>query len=494
MRWPPMPRRRWWCASAAALAVAAALAARRHDRRRTGTPLIATGRAGRNLELARLGSRVGRDAAANRARWVVAPAARRADLDAELTAQAARQVAASLGELKGVLMKAGQLMSFVDDGVPEAVRAALAQLQHDAPAMAPALAAAVVTAELGAPPERLFAEWCPRPFAAASIGQVHRARTQDGRAVAVKVQYPGIDTALRADLASVELPRLLAPLMFPQFDVDSLVAELRDRLAEELDYDYEAANQRAFATAYAGHPFIEVPGVVDELSSARVLTTELASGARFADLERWSQDERDLAAEAIFRFVFRSLYRLRMFNGDPHPGNYLFQSGGRVTFLDFGLVRYFEPSDVDRLFGPIRARLDGASARDRRLADEEAGWLVPGAPLADEQACAYTDLFWAPFVRDDHVRFSPEASSAFVREILFDRGRHGDAFRWSLVPPRFLMLQRINLGLVAILGRLRAGANWRRIAEEMWPGIDGPPASPLGEAEAAWLTRSAVPR
>src|SRR5690606_5639526 len=123
-------------------------------------------------------------------------------------------------------------------------------------------------------------------------------------------------------------------------------AELRERLVEELDYRLEADNQRLFAEFYRGHPFIHVPEVVDELSSARVLTTELAEGVPFAEVERWSQEERDLAGETIFRFVFGSLYRLHAFNGDPHPGNYLFRTGGRVTFLDFGLVKRFTPEEM----------------------------------------------------------------------------------------------------------------------------------------------------
>ena len=135
-------------------------------------------------------------------------------------------------------------------------------------------------------------------------------------------------------------------LLFPGLDPKPLVEELRARLVEELDYRSKPTNQRLFADWYAGHPFIHVPAVVDELSTARVLTTELATGARFAEVEGWSQDERNRAAEAIFRFVFRSIYRLHTFNGDPHPGNYLFGGHGRVTFLDFGLVKRYTADEV----------------------------------------------------------------------------------------------------------------------------------------------------
>ena len=275
----------------------------------------------------------------------VAPEARAA-LDAEHQMRTTAQVVATLGDMKGALMKVGQMVSYLDEGMPEPVRDALATLQQDAPPMSAELTAGVVQAELGGPPERVFAAWDPNPIAAASIGQVHRARLHDGREVAVKVQYPGVDDAIRADLTTTDLLFRAISLMFPGLDPGPLVVELRARLVEELDYVREAENQRLFADYYAGHPFIRIPAVVDEFSTARVLTSEYVDGARFAEVEQWSQEERDLAAEAIFRFVFRSLYRLHAFNGDPHPGNYLFHGDGVVTFLDFGLVKRYEPDEV----------------------------------------------------------------------------------------------------------------------------------------------------
>src|SRR5262245_24645058 len=167
------------------------------------------------------------------------------------------------------------------------------------------------------PPERGFAEWDPEPIAAASIGQVHRAITHDGRAVAVKVQYPGIAEAIAADLDNVALLRRMLRITAPSQDVDGLIAELRERVLEELDYRREAENQELFATFYDGHPTIGVPKIVSELSTRRMVTSELAVGARFAELSGWSQAERDLAAETIYRFVFRSLYDVHAFNGDP---------------------------------------------------------------------------------------------------------------------------------------------------------------------------------
>src|SRR5690348_946209 len=250
--------------------------------------------------------------------------------------------------------------------------------------MSPQLAAGVVEEELGAPPDRVFARWDPRPIAAASIGQVHRAVTLDGRAVAVKVQYPGIAETIAADLRNVALLRRMLRITAPAQDVDALLTELRDRVIEELDYAREAANQRLMAAYYDGHPTIHVPRVISELSTRRMVTSELSSGARFAELASWPQPERDLAAETIYRFVFRSLYEVRAFNGDPHPGNYLFHRGGRVTFLDFGLVRHFTPAELQPLLQMARAICVDHDPEAFRRSLENAGFLRPGAPLSTQ--------------------------------------------------------------------------------------------------------------
>jgi predicted unusual protein kinase regulating ubiquinone biosynthesis (AarF/ABC1/UbiB family) len=433
-------------------------------RRRPTAGAMMTGPAARGAEVARLGTRVGATVAANRARRVFVSAERKSALDAELELRTAEDVAATLGNMKGALMKVGQLASFVDDGMPEPVRQALGQLQADAPPMSPDLAAEVVERELGSPPDRMFAEWDPVPIAAASIGQVHRAITRDNLAVAVKVQYPGVEDAIRADLSGFDLAMLPAPALYKNFDMKPFVEEVRARILEELDYRTEAANQRLFADFYRGHPFIHVPDVIDSLSTGRVLTTELAAGARFSDIETWHQAERNLAAEAIYRFVFRSLYRLRAFNGDPHPGNYLFRPNGRVTFLDFGLVKRYSQADVDLLLGLARSVVAGDKASVRR-ASEAAGYYPP---------------------EDRPFRCTPEYASEVVRRFFFGRMSHGDAVKYANMPARWVILQRINVGLIAILGRLHAEANWRRIVEEIWPFMERPPSTPLGEEEAEW--------
>ncbi|MBI2709869.1 MAG: AarF/ABC1/UbiB kinase family protein [Actinobacteria bacterium] len=439
-----------------------------------------------------MGARSGGAWAAHRVRRATAPEGQRAEIDARFQLRTAEQVAEALGQMKGALMKLGQMASYLDQGLPEPAREALASLRADAPPMAPELAADVVEAELGAPPDRIFAGWDPVPLAAASIGQVHRATTREGVEVAVKVQYPGVDAAIRADLGNAGLLFSGLAMLFPGLEPGPLVEELRSRLLEELDYGREAENQRFFAEAYAGHPFIHVPAVVAALSTPRVLTTELAAGRRFEALVADpDQSERDLAGEAIFRFVFRSLYALHVFNGDPHPGNYLFGGDGRVTFLDFGLVKRFTAPEVDLFSDMVQAMaLHGDVPRFRR-AIERAGLLPAGSPFSDDEIEGYFGHFYDMVRTRGRRTLTPDYASESVRRIFDASGPYGPIMKAANVPPSFVIIQRINLGLHAVLGELRATADWRGIAEELWPFVDGPPSTPLGEAEDAWLRQRA---
>ena len=393
-----------------------------------------------------------------------------------------------LGAMKGALMKLGQMVSYLDEGLPEPVRHALAQLQQDAPPMSVELASDTVRAELGALPAVVFAEWDPEPIAAASIGQVHRAVTHDGQAVAVKVQYPGIADAIESDLGNVGLLFKGIGVSYPGFEPGPLVGELRERLREELDYRLEADRQQRFADFYADHPFIHIPRVLPEYSSGRVLTTELAEGVRFAEMAGWSQDQRNLAGEAIFRFVFRSFYRLRLFNGDPHPGNYLFRPDGRVTFLDFGLVKEFEPSDIDHIRRLIETVVLDPDPVEFRRAMEAAGFLRPDAPVSDADVTEYFGHFYAHMrVRGAHP-ITKEFASEVVRRFFDVNGPYGSVMKYANVPPAFVVVQRVNLGLFAVLASLDATADWRSIGEELWPWVAGPASTPLGLLEANWLT------
>lgn len=449
-------------------------------------PVSATSRNARNAALAGVGAKAGSQYALHRAKRAFASADRQAELDARFELQTAESIADALGNMKGALMKLGQMASYLDQGMPEPVREALAELQSNAPPMSAALAAQVVAEELGGAPEAVFAEWDPTPIASASIGQVHRAITHDGRAVAVKVQYPGVGEAIRADLENAGLLFGAMGMLFPGLDPGPLVVELKERLVEELDYRLEAANQQLFADYYRGHPFIHVPDVVAELSAERVLTTELAEGVRFDEMETWSQAERDLAAESIFRFVFGSLYRLHAFNGDPHPGNYLFQPGGHVTFLDFGLVKRFTPDEVEVMEAMIQAMvLDHDIPRYREIITET-GLLDPDATFSDAEVEDYFGHFYDFVRRDEASTITPEYASETVRRFFDTSGPYGEVMKAANVPPAFVIIQRINLGLYAIFGQLHATANWRRISEELWPIVGGPPSTHLGRLAEAW--------
>ena len=447
----------------------------------------------RTLTMASLGARTGAHSALHKARRTFASAERKEVLDHAHQLQSAEDVAAVLGQMKGALMKLGQMASYLDETMPEPMRQALASLQQDAPPMSPALAAGVVLTELGQHPTALFAEWDEVPIAAASIGQVHRAMTRDGRAVAVKVQYPGVDAAIAADLDNTDFLFRIIGMGFPGLDPKTVVEELRERLTEELDYTLEARNQTLFADWYRDHPFIHVPEVVKEYSSKRVLTTELVSGARFDEVLTWSQAERNLAAETIFRFVFRSIYRIAAFNGDPHPGNYLFAPGGHVTFFDFGLVKHYEIPEV-KLFSDLIVAMcfDHDITRFRALV-EAGGVLQKGAAVTDEQVLDYYGHFYEFVLEDRDVTFDPEYASRTVRRMFDLTSPNAVVAKVSNVPKAFVITQRINLGLHALLGQLNATANWRKIAEELWPFANGAPSTPLGEREAEWLRNNPRP-
>jgi predicted unusual protein kinase regulating ubiquinone biosynthesis (AarF/ABC1/UbiB family) len=446
----------------------------------------ATGVGHRNALIAASAGRAGGAWAIDQARKVFADAERREQIDEARQLKTAEQVAQTLGELKGAMMKLGQMASYLDQGMPPVMREVLSQLQQEAPPMAPELAAGVVEAELGAPPTEVFAEWDPVPIAAASIGQVHRAMLSDGRAVAVKVQYPGVDAAIRSDLASAGVVFTTMRAMFPGLDSGPLVEELRERIFEELDYRIEADNQRLFADFYRDHPSIHVPEVVDELSTQRVLTTELSPGVRFDELLTWTQAERDLAAETIYRYVFGSLYRLRAFNGDPHPGNYLFEPGGRVTFLDYGLVKRFTADELAPFEQMTKAMvIDRDIARFREVI-EGVGFLKPGMGFSDDAIGEYFGHFYDFILTDEPVTMTTEFASETVRRFFDPTGEHGDIMRAANVPKAMVIIQRINLGLYAVLAQLGATANWRKLAEEIWPWVAAEPHTDLGRLDAAW--------
>ena len=263
------------------------------------------------------------------------------------------QLVDQLGQMRGAAMKVGQLISMVEfDGLPEdqqeELQRKLAALRDDVAPVAFSDLEKLLREELGGPLERVFSDFDERAFAAASIGQVHRATTLGGDDVAVKIQYPGVAEAVDTDMRNATLLLPLVRRLAPGLDGKALAAELRERIGGELDYELEAQNHRRIERLMRGHPFVRVPHVHTDLSTRRVLVTEYVEGERFEEVRREDEATRDRYGEIVFRFFFGLLYRDRIALGDPHPGNYLLCPDGRVCFLDFGLLRDIDARRIDK--------------------------------------------------------------------------------------------------------------------------------------------------
>jgi predicted unusual protein kinase regulating ubiquinone biosynthesis (AarF/ABC1/UbiB family) len=375
--------------------------------------------------------------------------------------ESGNRIAKTLGELKGAVMKVGQMASIAQDVLPKELSDALGKLQREAPPMDYEHIAAQVERELGAAPDLLFKRFEPEPFAAASIGQVHRATLPDGRRVAVKVRYPEIDRAIASDFRPAALGGRLAALIYPGARVDGMIAEARTRFLLECDYRHEAAMQRRFGALYAGHPVIVIPAVEDALSAERVLTTGWIDGLGLDGFLAAGPDQatRDRLGEALFEFYLGTLFRHGLYNCDPHPGNYLFLPGGRIALLDHGCARDFEPAFVARL-----ARLARAVHADDRAALEasflELGMVKPGQRYDFAAARDLVRGFHGSLLRDEHAPVDlGEARS--MRQVMGSKR----ALMKLALPGEFLFLFRIRFGLLSVLARLGARARWRQLEE-----------------------------
>ncbi|HVL98541.1 MAG TPA: AarF/ABC1/UbiB kinase family protein [Egibacteraceae bacterium] len=456
-------------------------------RRRTAKSELG-GRAQRGAQLARLSASTSAGFLASRVRGL-----RDGDVaDQRFHAETAAKVMELLGSMKGAAMKVGQIASFVDLDLPAEAQATyhevLSALRDAAPAMEPERIAEVVADEFGARPEEVFAHWTPTPLASASIGQVHRARLPGGAEVAVKVQYPGVAEAVEGDLANAEAFAPMAKMISPNLQIRPLMVEMRDRLIDELDYQREAEYQAAFHARYDGHPFIRVPAVHPDYCRPRVLTSEYVEGMDFTTmLETADEPTRQRYGEIIYRFVFGSLNRFRLFNADPHPGNYLFPGDGTVAFLDFGSVKLFGRETRAAIQEQLRAVLAGDT--DRLVAVlGDAGFLPPGHRFDRERLMDWFRFFNEPVLHDREWTYTPEFAREVIRATTDPRAGYVDLLRKLNLPPDYLLLNRIQWGVNSILGRLRATANWHRIALELCNGAE--PATALGREEAAFIAAS----
>lgn len=416
----------------------------------TEKPRVPTGRLRRALDLARVGARTGSALVLGRGEM-----------------GAAEQALEILGNLRGLAAKVGQTLSYVDGIVPPAQREsfekALGKLQTATATSSPEAIEEVVAAELGRPVDELFAEWERHPIASASIGQVHRARLPSGERVAVKVQHPGIETALEQDLQNVSLLESFITLAGPRgFQAQPVIEEVLQRFREELNYTLEARHQEAFRHFHANDPFVNIPRVIPTHSSRRVLTSEWADGTSLEAACLAPEALRRRYAEVLWRFVFRGNLVAGRFNADPHPGNYLFSDDGRVTFLDFGCVQ------------PISEHLRRSAIQVHRnaLIRDEAGFRRAVAVMLGthggryEQATqryvrqCFEPLFASPFRLERQYAASLFQSTKELKMAMYARDRS-----FTAPPPQLALMNRLQFGFYSVLARLDVTVDYRRVEE-----------------------------
>jgi predicted unusual protein kinase regulating ubiquinone biosynthesis (AarF/ABC1/UbiB family) len=450
----------------------------------------------------RRAAKVGRLAGGQAARGYATKAANlarsedgRRDAAARRQVEAAEQIFEVLGQMKGAAMKVGQVASFIDTGAfppefQERVQAKLAELRDAAPRVSFDRMRKLIEADMGERLAGVFAEFDEEAVAAASIGQVYRARLHDGREVAVKVQYPGVAQAVRADLQNLGLIMRVAKRMAPGMDAQAMTREIRERLTDELDYEHEAQQHRAFARTWRAHPFIYVPPVLTELSSEHVLVTEWVDGRGFEEVRELDRPTRDRFGEIVFRFFFGSLYRNGHFSGDPHPGNYRLMDDGRVAFLDFGMTKRVSPADLAAEIAAVRFGMEGdVEGLHRQLG--AMGFFDPADDEVTPQAVFdhFHDVTrW--YIEDREVT----VDRALVSQVLIDfgdpRSRHWQLMRRETMPAQAMLARRMEALTLGVLGQLGATANWHRIAREWLFGDE--PSTELGRLEQPFHLRRAA--
>src|SRR3954470_10418903 len=382
--------------------------------------------------------------------------------------ETAVKMASILGEMKGAAMKIGQLASFIDTKFlppeyAELYQEQLAKLRTSAPAMPWDKVSKVLDEEyMGEPLDEFFADIEEEAFAAASIGQVHRATLTDGRAVAVKIQYPGVAEALESDLQNAGMIMRLARAIAPGLDAKAVAAELRLRVMEELDYEYEAQSPRSFARAYRGHPFIHVPDVITRLSRRRVLVTEYVEGMGFEEIKQLPQEDRNRFGEIVFRFCFGSIYHLQMFNADAHPGNYIRMDDGRVAFLDFGMTKRLDAEQIELEITALEAVFDEEPER-LRVALHDLGFLNNPKKVDAEQLMEHVKTVGGWYMEDREVTIDSQRVMDAITAVSDPRSEFFRLMRLENVPANELMGRRMESGVLAVLGQLRATRNWMRI-------------------------------
>lgn len=369
-------------------------------------------------------------------------------------AKVGARIARTLGELKGPVMKMGQMASLSSDLLPAELAAPLAALRKDAPPVPFAVIAEQIERELGAPPAQLFTRFDEEPWAAASIGQVHRAVTDDGRDVVVKVQYPGVDRSVKADLSHMRMVFKASGMMRKRPEAfERIHAELTSRLEEELDYTREADNVRLLGDFHADNPFVRVPFVVGERSAQRVLTLGFEGGGTLDQARDYPQEIRDLLGERLMEVLFSQIFGRRALHADPNPANFAFAADGSFALYDFGAVKRFAEAEADGIRDLVVSALEG----DYALAEQGMRGIgarrLDGPPVDPELYPFWRNLFAPIFSRTEPFDFG---ATRLHRDILRHMPRYREAAKSFRLPVGLMLVNRTFVGLFANLRTLGA--------------------------------------
>jgi predicted unusual protein kinase regulating ubiquinone biosynthesis (AarF/ABC1/UbiB family) len=416
---------------------------------------MAGGKTGRFAKLAGMTASV----AANYAKTRLTNAFQSAEAAAKERArsyqESGERIAETLGELKGAAMKIGQMASMQGDLLPKELAQALTKLQREAPPMPYEVIAEQIEKELGKSPESLFTRFEQTPFASASIGQVHRARTDDGREVVVKVQYPGVDGSVGSDLSHLRLALRASGLLKSASinNLDGLFAEIRARLEEELDYCNEADNVRAFAAYHAKHDFLVVPAVIGERSSQRVLTLEYQPGDTIHQLDgpQYTQEIRNRIGENIFKMVLGQLFENHALHADPNPANFAFRPDGSIVIYDFGCVKKVPDAIVVAYARTLQAALDEDYAAVEEGMIALGARRVEGPPVEPELYRFWRDILVRPFIEEFDYGESQVHERAREAAPMFLK--HLPSFQ---APVEVVFIDRVAIGHYGNLRKLRA--------------------------------------
>jgi predicted unusual protein kinase regulating ubiquinone biosynthesis (AarF/ABC1/UbiB family) len=388
---------------------------------------------------------------------------------------AARRTAEVLGNLRGLAAKVGQMASYVDGFVPEAqeelYQRTLATLQAAAPHSSPETARDLVESELGRTIAEAFRRWEAQPFASASIGQVHKAELHDGTLVAVKVQHAGIEEAVESDLSNIGLMEGLVSGLGPKsLNARAVFEVIRARFREELDYRLEASNVAFFAELHRGDEQIHIPAVIQTHSSQRVLTTELVQGMTLEQASEQSEALRQEFARVLWRFVFKGNLVGGRFNADPHPGNYIFHSDGRISFLDFGCVQVLEANHVQHAGGVHRAALardEAAFGRHVKALLGTRGGSYEAAAIDYSRRC-FKPLFESPFCVDRPYTRELAEAVLVLKKFMLAKDKS-----FVQLPPNMVFLNRLQFGFYSVLARLAVKVDYAAVERQFLPGAEG---------------------